>query len=202
MAKVRTAAQRAASRRNIKIAQEARRRMRANRNRGKAPSRRNRGEGFLGLRRNFVPYIRINKRSQTIGYNTGTYIKGTNKRVVTGRYIRLENATKKNGIDRSLAALGNSIAPRGTRRGTFRNYVKNNVTVTNPALRAGMGGAEVRVSTSRGAGPTVVLRRGRHKVSRQASRKAIKRYDTHARKLNAKRQPKPRPQRRKANRGR
>lgn len=195
-----TPAQRAALRKAQLASVKARRWRAANRNHGKAPTKENRGIGIAGLRVNFVPYVRVNKRSQTVGYNAGAYVRGTNSRVVTGQYIRRENATKKNNaVDRTLRKAGLAIAPMNTRRRRASNFVKKNVTVTNPAVRAAIGGAEVRLATSRGAGPTIVVRRGKHKVSRQASVRAIKRYDTNARKLNAKRQGTPRPQRRKAN---
>jgi hypothetical protein len=196
----RTAAQTAASRRNIKLAQAARGRAYLWRNRGKASTRANRGEGKKGLKANFVPFLRTNKRGTTVGYNVGTYIPGTNKRFVRSSTYRIENSTRKpNSIDRALARATDIVAPRGTRRGAARNYLRKNVIVTNPAFRAALGpNAEVRLGTSRGAGPTVIVRRGRHKISQQASRKAIKRYDTNARKLNARRATKPRPQRRNA----
>lgn len=179
----------------------SRKRRRAMRNRGKAPKASNRGIGVKGIRKNTVPYVRANKRSQTLGANAGTIIPGTGKRLVIGGYARIENTSKKNAVDNALRGIGNSVFPRGTKRGLAKKYFRDNVTVTNPAMRAKVGGAEVRLGTSRGSGPTVILRRGKHKVSQNAARKAIKRYDTQARKLNAKRQGKPRPQRRRANRG-
>lgn len=173
------------------------RRMRAKtKNRGKAPDAVNRGIGVTGLKKNFVPYARVNKRSQTIGYNAGTILPGRKKRIVTGTYFRIENTNKKGAIDNALKGFGKIAAPKKTRRRSVVNYFKKNVTVATPAVRAAVGGAEVRLGTSRGAGPTVIVRRGKHKVSQQASFKAMKRYDTHARKLNAKRQSAPRPQRR------
>ena len=198
----RTAAQTAASKRNIKLAQAARARGYLWRNHGKASTRANRGEGKKGLKANFVPFVRTNRRGTTVGYNVGTYIPGTNKRFVRSSTYRVENATKKpNAIDRALARATDIVAPRGTRRGAARKYVKNNVIFSNPAFRAALGpNAQIRLGTSRGAGPTIIVRRGRHKISQQASRKAIKRYDTNARKINAKRASKPRPQRRKAGR--
>lgn len=196
-----TPARRAAILKAQKASVAAAKRRRASRNRGRAPLAVNRGIGVKGIRKNTVPYVRANKRSQTLGANAGTIIPGTGKRLVIGGYARLENTSKKNAVDNALRGIGNSIFPRGTTRGRAKKYFRENVTVTNPAVRAKMGGAEVRLGTSRGSGPTVILRRGRHKVSQNASRKAIKRYDTHARKLNAKRQGKPRPQRRRANRG-
>ena len=179
-----------------KVALANRKRRAANKNKGKAPSRSNRGIGIKGFKSNFTPYARANKRSQTVGYNAGTILPGTNKRFVTGSYIRVENTTKKSAVDRAVGHITDAAIPHGTKRRQVRDYLKKNVTVTNPALRAAIGGAEVRLGTSRGAGPTVIVRRGKHKKSQQASRKSIKRYDTHARKLHAKRKPKPRAQRR------
>lgn len=176
----------------------SRKRARLARNRGHAPKRANRGEGFAGLKKNIVPYVRVNKRSQTGGFNVGTIIPGTNKRIVIGGYTRFENTNKKNVIDAALGNIGAKVAPRGSRSRKIVDYFKKNVTVTNPALRGSFGKAEVRLGTSRNAGPTLIVRKGRHKVSQQASYKAIKRYDTHARKLHARRVSKPRPQRRRA----
>ena len=169
-------------------------------NRGRAPKRVNRGIGVAGAKRNFTPYIRVNKRSQTIGYNTGTIIKGTNRRIVTGKYVRIETTTKKTPLDTALGNVMKKVAPQGTKRGYTRDYFKKNVVVTNPAIRAVVGrNAEVRLGTSRKAGPTIIVRRGKHKISEQAAKRAIRRYDTNARKLNSKKKvSKPRPQRRNA----
>jgi hypothetical protein len=178
----------------------ASRRRRLSRNRGRAPKAENRGEGFAGLRKNFTPYVRVNKRSQTVGFNTGTIIKGTNRRVVYGRYVRLENKNKKTAVDSSINKMLNKVAPKNTARGKARNFVKQNVVITNPAVRASVGGSQVRLGTSRRSGPTLVVRKGSHNTSPNASRKSIKRYDTQMRKIKARKQSKPRPQRRNANR--
>lgn len=196
---VMTPARKAALRKAQLAAVRAKKRARLAKNKGRAPRRANRGEGVTGLTKNFVPYVRVNKRSQTGGFNVGTIIPGTNKRIVIGGYSRLENTNKNNMLDRALGGIGSVVAPKGTSRRKVMDYFKRNVTVTNPALRGRFGGAEVRIGTSRGAGPTLIVRRGRHKVSQSGSQKAIKRYDTQARKLNARRVSKPRPQRRRAN---
>lgn len=169
------------------------------RNKGRAPKPANRGIGIKGLKQNFVPYARANKRSQTGGFNVGTIIPGTGKRIVIGGYTRLENTQKNGMIDVALGNIGAVVAPKGSKRRGIMDYFKRNVSISNPAVRARLGGAEVRVGTSRGAGPTIIVRRGRHKTSQNASYKAIKRYDMQARKLNARRQGKPRPQRRRSN---
>lgn len=197
---VMTPARIAALRKAQRASVNAKKRNRLTRNRGRAPKRANRGEGFSGLAKNAIPYVRVNKRSQTSGFNAGTIIPGTNKRIVIGAYTRFENTNRKNFLDTALGKIGSRVAPRNSTQRSLMNYFKKNITVTNPALRARIGGAEARISTSRGAGPTIVVRRGRHKVSTEASRKAIKRYDMYARKLNTKRQGKARKQRRNAGR--
>lgn len=196
---VMTPARKAALRKAQMAAAKSKKRSRLAKNKGHAPKRANRGEGVTGLTKNFIPYARVNKRSQTGGFNVGTIIPGTNKRIVIGGYTRLENTNKNNLLDRALGGIGSVVAPKGSRQRKVLNYFKRNVTVTNPALRGRFGGAEVRLGTSRGAGPTLIVRRGRHKVSQNGSMKAIKRYDTQARKLHSKKQGKPRPQRRRAN---
>ena len=195
MTPARTAALRKARLASIR----SRKRMRLARNKGRAPKRANRGEGVSGLKKNFIPYVRVNKRSQTGGFNVGTILPGTNKRIVIGGYTRFENTNKKNFIDTALGNVGAKVAPKGSKQRSIVDYFKKNVSVTNPAVRATFGNAQVRLGTSRSAGPTIIVRRGRHKVSQNGSRKAIKRYDTQARKLNARRTSKPRPQRRRVN---
>ncbi|HPE53016.1 MAG TPA: hypothetical protein PK852_02755 [Mesotoga prima] len=194
--KARSAAQIAAQKKATRISAERRRGRKAARNRGKASSSKNRGIGKKGFKANFVPYARVNKHSITIGHNTGAIIPGTRKRAVTGGYFRIENTHKKGAIDRQVDRALNALAPKGTRRAKLRRYLKRNVVVTNPAIRASVNNVEARLGTSRGVGPTVIVRRGRHKVSPQGSRSALKRYDAHARKLNKKRETKPRPERR------
>lgn len=197
-----TAKQIAAAKRNIKKAHEANKRrhhrVSLSKNHGKAPSRLNRGLGVSGLKKNVIPYIRVNKHSQTTGVNSGTIIPFTKKRIVMGGYVRVENTTKKNAFDKFVSQTADKLAPRGSKAGKVRNYWNRNISISNPAVRAAIGGAEVRLATSRGAGPTVVLRRGAHKTSRHASYKSIKRYDTQMRKIQAQRSAKKRarPQRR------
>ena len=146
----------------------------------------NRGSGVAGLKKNATPYVRVNKRSQTSGFNTGTIIPGTKKRIVIGGYFRLENTNRKGAIDRAMGRAANGVLPHGTKRGQARKYLKDNVTITNPAVRAKVGGAEVRLASSRGAGPTVVIRRGKHKTNQKASQAGIKKYDNAVRKRAAK----------------
>lgn len=136
-----------------------------------------RGQGKNGLIKNTVPYLRANKRSQTGGFNAGTILPGTGKRIVLGGYVRVENVNRKGAIDKALAKAGNAVAPYGTSRGKVRKYFKNNVQITNPAIRANVGKHQVRLSTSRGAGPTITLRRGKHKTPLTKTRAGVKRYD-------------------------
>lgn len=153
-----------------------------------------RGQGSAGFKSNTVPYLRANKRSQTAGFNTGSILPSLGKRLVIGSYIRVENTNRKGAIDRALAAAGNKSMPYGTTRGKVRKYFKENVQITNPAVRANVGKHEARLSTSRGAGPTITFRRGNHKTPKATTRKGIKDYDARMRKITAK---KARPQRRK-----
>jgi hypothetical protein len=194
-------AQRAAIKKAQLASIKSARRRRLSRNRGRAPKAGNRGVGLAGLKQNFTPYIRVNKNSQTVGFNSGTIRKSGRSRVVYGVYRRVEAVDKKNNpVDKTFRAISNQLAPKNTRRGKARAYVKKNVVITNPALRVAVGSGEARLSTSRRAGPTIVVRKGSHNKSLSASRKSIKRYDTQMRKVKARKQSKPRPQRRNANR--
>jgi hypothetical protein len=151
-----------------------------------------RGVGVLGAKKNFVPYARVNQRSQTGGFNVGTGIPGTGKRVVVGGYLRVEN-TRRGGV---LSRGVQRAAPRGTRRGAAHRYFKENVTVTNPALRVGGFGGQARLTTSRGGGPTITVRRGAHKTPQKISRKGVNQYDLRTKKIQKKQLRKGRPQRR------
>lgn len=137
-----------------------------------------RGVGTTGLRRNAVPYARINKRSGTVGINSGTVIPFTGKRIAIGGYLRLENVNKRNNpIDRGTRKIANTVAPRGSKRGAVRTWFNNNVTVTNPAIRANVGTAQVRLGTSRGAGATLIVRHGKHKAVQSKSRSGVRKFD-------------------------
>jgi hypothetical protein len=154
------------------------------------------------LGKNTVPYVRVNKRSQTVGINAGTRIPYTRKRVVFGGYSRLESTTHKTGVDRFVAKHTGKVFPEGTRRGKVKAYISKNVSINNPAVRATVGGHQVRLGTSRGAGPTVIVRRGKHKTAQPKSQAGVQKYDTHMNKIAGKRAAtkiaKPRRQRRTA----
>ena len=193
---VMTPARKAALRKAQLAAAKSRRRYMLTKNKGHAPKEANRGTGLSGLKKNTIPYVRVNKRSQTTGFNAGTIIPGTGKRIVIGGYSRIENTHRHNALDGMVDGFVSKIAPRGSKARKVMDYLTKNVNVTSPAVRARLGKAEVRLGTSRGAGPTIIVRRGRHKISQRGSMTAIKRYDTQGRKLHAKRQGRPRAQRR------
>jgi hypothetical protein len=145
-----------------------------------------RGVGKHGFTKNTVPYLRANKRSQTAGFNTGSILPGTGKRLVFGGYVRVENTNRKGAIDKALAKAGNKAMPYGTTRGKVRKYFKENVTITNPTIRANVGRHQARLGSSRGAGPTIILRRGKHKTPLTQTRKGVKKYDTRMRAIAGK----------------
>lgn len=139
--------------------------------------------GLGGLKNNFIPYTRVNKNSQTAGFNAGSIVPGTRKRVVIGAYVRVERTSRSGGlVDRAIGKITHSklIAPAGTRRGRAREYLSGNVTVTNPAVRfnAPNKNVQVRLGSSRLAGPTVIVRRGKHKTPLVKSKSGIKKYDS------------------------
>lgn len=148
----------------------------AKKRRGKGGSKRrygqtrNRPTGLAGLARTTTPYARVNKRSQTVGFNSGTIIPFTGKRVAFGSYLRLESTTKSTATDRAINALGGSSK--------VGKFIRNNVSVSTPAVRLNAGRAQFRLGTSRGAGPTLVLRRGSHKTPQAASQRGVKKYET------------------------
>lgn len=150
--------------------------------------------------KNSIPYARVNKRSQTFGNNTGTKIPGTGKRIVTGSYIRIENIKRQTAVDRFVAKGVTKVLPPSSRGGKALGVIKRNVSVQNPAVRAKIGGAQVRLGTSRGSGPTVIVRGGKHKTAQPKSKKGVQAYDANARKIAGAKAAgiKHRPQRRKA----
>lgn len=156
----------------------------------------NRPTGLSGLARTTTPYVRVNKRSQTVGFNSGTVIPFTNKRIAFGSYFRLESTTRRTATDRAIAKAVSSVAPKGSKRGKAAGFLKNNVHVTTPAVRVSAGKAQVRLGTSRGAGPTVIIRRGSHKTGQIASQRGVSNYQSRMRTIQ-KSKKKSRTQRRK-----
>lgn len=152
------------------------------------------------LPKTLIPYARVNKRSQTVGYNVGAKLPGTGKRIVTGSYVRIENVKRTTATDRFVAKGVNKIAPPHTKAGKALGAIKTNVSINNPSVRAKVGGHQVRLGTSRGAGPTVIIRRGKHKTPQVKSKKGVQAYDTRMRTVAGQKAAgiKKRPQRRKA----
>lgn len=151
-----------------------------------------------------VPYARANKRSQTIGFNAGGKVPRTHKRLVGGAYLRIETTTRHTTADKIAGKAVSKVLPSGTRRGRAAGAFKRNFSINNPALRGTRGNVQGRLSTSRGAGPTLVIRRGRHKVSQSKSATGIQKYDTRMKAIAGAKaaKKKPRPSRRKAARKR
>jgi len=167
-----------------------------------AASRQERGAGISGLKKNFIPYLRVSKKSGTVGFNTGSFLPGTNKRLVFGNYARLESVRKRGVVDSLLSKAYRKIAPEGSRRDLIGTHIRKNVKVDNPALRyatPGTGsreGIQARLGTSRKAGPTLIVRRGTHKRTKAESKAGIKKYNKDMAKIQGKRVSKPRPTRR------
>lgn len=155
-----------------------------------------RGQGQAGLRKNFTPYVRINKRSQTLGFNTGTVIPGTGKRVAFGNYIRLESTNKRNNpVDRAIGVVSGKFGNSG-KPAAVKKYFRENVEVRSPAVRANVPGGQLRLGTSRGGGTTLIVRRGKHKALERKSRSGVRKYETRMGVLSRSKAKKPRPQRR------
>ena len=115
-----------------------------------------RGMGTSGLKKNLTPYVRANRRSQTIGVNTGTVIPFTGKRVAFGTYLRVES-TKRPG----------SILPK---------FINDHVSFSTPAVRVNAGPAQFRLGSSRSGGATLIVRRGGHKAPKKASQAGVSKY--------------------------
>jgi hypothetical protein len=158
-----------------------------------------RGVGVAGLQKNATPYLRLNKRSATIGGNTGTIIPFTGKRIVAGGYLRIENTTRRNALDTATTKIANKIARPGTKPGAARKWFNENVTIKNPAVRANVGGAQVRLGTSRSSGLTLIVRKGKHSTPQLKSKMGVNKYNQRMRVLQRISKPKPK---RRARRGR
>ena len=76
-----------------------------------------------------------------------------------------------------VSKQASKLMPNGTKRGGVRNFWNQNVFFDNPTVRAKVGGAQVRLGTSRRGGPTIIVRKGRHKVVEMKSYSGTKRYN-------------------------
>ncbi len=160
--------------------------------------RKKRGEGLAGLKKNFTPYARVNKNSQTGGFNVGTIIPGMNKRISFGVYTRVESTKRKTALEKMASRKANQLMPKGTTAGGVRGFWNKNVHFDNPGARVSVGKAQVRLATSRSSGPTLVIRRGKHPVAQIKSFSGMKKYNQRMRTIQKARarKKKARPQRR------
>ena len=143
-----------------------------------------RGQGIAGLKKNFVPYARLNKNSGTGGFNVGTVIPGTGARIAIGGYSRIETMRRKNSFERMISRKSHQWMPNGTKRGSVRNFWNKNVFFDKPTVRANIKGAQVRLGTSRRGGPTIIVRKGNHKVVDMKTFGGTRRYDKRMRTIN------------------
>jgi len=160
--------------------------------------RNKRGVGIAGLKKNFTPYARINQNSATGGFNVGSIIPGMNRRIVIGGYTRIESTKRKTALNSMVSRNANKLMPNGTTAGAVRGFWNKNVFFDNPGMRVKIGGTQTRLATSRASGPTLVIRRGKHKVVQAKTFAGMKRYNTRMRTISKARAKtkKPRQQRR------
>lgn len=169
----------------------------------RAANRASRGVGVSGFKKNATPYVRINKRSVTVGGNSGTIVPGRNSRIVLGGYARIENTKRNTPVDRAVNRALTKAAPWGTGRGKARKWLKKNVQVVQtPTGRVQLGTSkrayQARFSTSRSSGPTIVLRKGAHKTPQKKSNSGVRKYNRRMHTIQKSRikETPPRPQRR------
>jgi hypothetical protein len=181
-----------------------------------------RGVGLVGLKKNTVPYARLSTAGTTVGFNAGTILPGSRRRVVFGAYGRIEHedmyARQKIAsnvlISKSLAGTianrlmgGGATGRRATQymtraqRAIIRQGPKGLTEVlAGKRMDVAGGRVQARFTSTRKYNPTVTVRRGRHKVSPNLSHKGSVSYARHIEVLNQRkdRKYKPRPARRKA----
>lgn len=169
----------ASARRQVKKA--AKKHIPASLTAGRTPRPGGRGKGLSGLKRNTIPYARVNKRGSTVGVNAGTIIPGTRKRIVLGGYGRIETMNKHTAVDKAIAGRKASLIPKGSKRakvaGRAHSFLSSHGVLKNPALRVNIAGSQARLGTSRMGGPTVILRRGRHRTRQSKSRAGVQKYN-------------------------
>ena len=170
------------------------------------PRNKSRGSGLSGLKRNAIPYARVNNRGSTVGINAGTLIPGTKKRIVVGGYAKVETTRAHTAVDKAIAGRKAKLIPLGSRRakvaGRAHSFLSQHGALKNPALRAQVAGSQVRLGTSRKGGPTLIVRRGSHRTPGTKSRAGVQKYDRRMSTIAGHKAKKPRPQRRKAARKR
>jgi len=65
----------------------------------------------------FQPNIRISRRSQTLSTHAGVVIPGTNRRLVAGGYVRVENIKKRSSlVDQVVGKQANKIIDKAYKR--------------------------------------------------------------------------------------
>lgn len=169
-------------------------------NSGKKMSAGYKAGGVKHLRKNFVPYTRINQRSVTVGANTGAGIPFSNKRVSMGSYFRIENKNKRKPLNEFITRTADKFVKPGTRAHALRQFASESIKVDSPVVRMKFGPVETQTSTSRASGPTVVIRRGQRKVRLAETKAGVAEYDRRMRVLfgqkKRRKQHKPRPERR------
>ena len=96
-----------------------------------------RGKGLTGLKQNTVPYVRVNKRSQTVGVNAGTIVTASH-RIVVGGYIRKERFRGRTAVDKFTDKLVAKVFPTGTKGGKAIAYLRKNTEINKPVRYASM----------------------------------------------------------------
>ncbi len=156
-----------------------------------------------------VPYARASLRSQTVGLNAGTNLT-RNYRVSIGGYARIERRSSsqvesaiRNTNDKAINRITKKLSPSekleplveaGVRKAQQRAFRK----VLGGQHDLGKG-VSARVGTSRLGLPSVVLRKGTHKVGDKKRNAGIDRYNSRMQGIKQTRAAAktPRPQRRK-----
>jgi hypothetical protein len=144
------------------------------------------GRWTAGRRIAAVPYARASLRSQTAGINAGANIT-RNYRVSVGGYARIERRTS-NKVESALTSANNKViegvakklAPDARLEPLVESGVRKAQRI---AIRKVTGGqhqvgqnATVRVGTTRTGLPSVVVRKGSHRVSDKKRNAGIDRY--------------------------
>lgn len=154
---------------------------------GKKPSKGFKAGGVGHLRTNFTPYARVNQRSLTIGANTGAGIPFSNRRVSMGSFFRIENKDRSKPLNEAISRTADRYVKPGSGAAKVRKFFGDNVRIDSPVVRGKFGSVEARATTSRGGGPTLVVRRGKHKTPLHQTKAGVVEYDRRMRVLFDKR---------------